>query len=487
MNRGATKLRDELRWLDATAQAELVRRGAVTAAEVVEAAIERIEALDGELNAVIHRSFDAARAGAPASGAGTGPFAGVPFLVKDLNAASAGDPLHNGNKAVRDARYVAPADSELVARWRRAGFVLVGRTNTPEFGLLPTTEPEAHGATHNPWDPSRSSGGSSGGAAAAVAAGMVPAAHASDGGGSIRIPASACGLVGLKLSRGRTSLAPAGDESGLSVQHAVTRSVRDTAAILDVTAGPAPGDMAVAPPPARPWLEEVGADPGRLRVGVLSTSPAGELHPECREAALGAGRLLESLGHHVEESHPAALDHPEETGRTFLARWSTGARTAMIAAGRLAGRELGEDDVEPPTWVMASIGDATSGVALALALAAAAAYTRELASWWAAGSDLLVTPVLGEPPWPLGELVVTRGEDPVPSMQRTTTLVPFTTHFNISGQPAISLPLHWTPEGLPVGVQLVAAYGREDLLIRVASQLEAAAPWADRRPPDVPA
>jgi len=485
MSQSRTTLADELRWLDATAQADLVRGGEVTAAEVVEAAIERIETLDGELNAVVHRSFDAARAGAAAGG--DGPFAGVPFLVKDLYAASAGDPLHNGNRAVRDAAYVAPADSELVARWRRAGFVLVGRTNTPEFGLLPTTEPEAHGATHNPWDLSRSPGGSSGGAAAAVAAGLVPAAHASDGGGSIRIPASACGLVGLKVSRGRTTLAPAGDESGLSVQHAVTRSVRDTAAILDATAGPAPGDMAVAPPPARPWLAEVGSDPGRLRVGVLATSPSGGLHPECREAALGAGRLLESLGHHVEESHPAVLDHPEEAGRTFLARWATGARTAMIAAGHLAGRELGEDDVEPSTWVMASIGDATSGVDLALALAASAAYARELASWWAGGFDVLVSPVLGEPPWPLGDLVVRRGEDPVPVWQRTTTLVPFTTHFNISGQPAISLPLHWTPEGLPVGVQLVAAYGREDLLIRVASQLEAAAPWADRRPPAVPA
>jgi amidase len=479
-----TGLREELRWLDATAQADLVRRGEVSAEEVVEAAIERIEALDGPINAVIHRTFDAARAAA-SGGPGTGPFAGVPFLVKDLYAATAGDPLHNGNKAVRDAGYVAPADSELVGRWRGAGFVLVGRTNTPEFGLLPTTEPEAHGATSNPWDPSRSPGGSSGGAAAAVAAGMVPAAHASDGGGSIRIPASACGLVGLKVSRGRTSLAPAGDESGLSVQHAVTRSVRDSAAILDATAGPAPGDMAVAPAPARPWREEVGTDPGRLRIGLLATSPAGELHPECRAAALGAGRLLESLGHHVEESHPAALDHPQETGRTFLARWSTGARTAIINAGRLAGRELGEDDVEPPTWLMASIGDATSGVDLALALAASAAYTRELASWWAGGFDLLVSPVLGEPPWPLGDLVIARGDDPVPMMQRTATLVPFTTHFNISGQPAISLPLHWTPDGLPVGVQLVAAYGREDLLIRVASQLEAAAPWADRRPPEV--
>jgi amidase len=478
-----TRLRDELRWLDATAQAELVRRGEVKAAEVVEAAIERIEAVDGTLNAVIHRTFDAARAAAPANG----PFAGVPFLVKDLYAASAGDPLHNGNVALRDAGYVAPADSELVARWRRAGFVLVGRTNTPEFGLLPTTEPAAHGATRNPWDPSRSPGGSSGGAAAAVAAGLVPAAHASDGGGSIRIPASACGIVGLKVSRGRTSLAPAGDESGLSVQHAVTRSVRDSAAILDATAGPAPGDMAVAPPPLRPWLEEVRADPGRLRVGVLAHSPAGELHPECREAALGAGRLLESLGHHVEESHPPAMDRPQETGSTFLARWSTMARTAMIAAGRLAGRELGEEDVEPPTWIMASIGDATSGVELALAMAASAAYTRALASWWAGGFDLLVSPVLGEPPWPLGDLVVERGQDAVPLLQRTTTLVPFTTHFNLSGQPAISLPLHWTPDGLPVGVQLVAAYGREDLLIRVASQLEAAAPWADRRPPGVPA
>src|SRR5918993_1016196 len=476
MSQSRTTLADELRWLDATAQADLVRRGEVTAAEVVEAAIERIETLDGELNAVVHRSFDAARAGAAAGG--DGPFAGVPFLVKDLYAASAGDPLHNGNRAVRDVAYVAPADSELVARWRRAGFVLVGRTNTPEFGLLPTTEPEAHGATHNPWDLSRSPGGSSGGAAAAVAAGLVPAAHASDGGGSIRIPASACGLVGLKVSRGRTTLAPAGDESGLSVQHAVTRSVRDTAAILDATAGPAPGDMVLAPRPVRPYAAEVGADPGRLRVGVMATSPAGTLHPECRDAALGAGRLLESLGHHVDEAHPAALDRPEETGRAFLARWSTNARMAM----RLAGRTLTEDDVEPATWLMASLGDATSGVDLALALAASAAHTRELASWWAGGYDLLVTPVLGEPPWPLGELVVDPRDDPLPAMQRTTTLVPFTTHFNVSGQPAISLPLHRTADGLPVGVQLVAAYGREDLLIRVASQLESAAPWADRRP-----
>jgi amidase len=242
--------------------------------------------------------------------------------------------------------------------------------------------------------------------------------------------------------------------------------------------------MAVAPPPVRPWLDEVGADPGRLRVGVLATSPAGDLHPECREAALGAGRLLESLGHAVEESHPPALDHSQETGSAFFARWSTGARVAMINAGRLAGRELGEDDVEPPTWLMASIGDGTNGVDLALAIAASATYTRELASWWAGGFDLLVSPVLGEPPWPLGDMVVPPGGDPVPMLTRTSTLVPFTTHFNISGQPAISLPLHWTPDGLPVGVQLVAAYGREDLLVRVASQLEAAAPWAGRRPPD---
>jgi amidase len=477
---------DELRWLDATAQADLVRRGEVTAAEVVGAAVERIEALDGDIGAVIHRRFDAARAEAAAPDL-AGPFAGVPFLVKDLYATSAGDPQHNGSRAVRDAGFVATEDSELVARYRRAGFVLVGRSNTPEFGLLPTTEPVAHGATRNPWDASRSPGGSSGGAAAAVAAGLVPAAHASDGGGSIRIPASACGLVGLKVSRGRTSLAPAGDESALSVHHVVTRSVRDTAAILDATAGPAPGDTAVAPPPVRPWSAEVGADPGRLRVGVLAASPGGDLHPECRAAAEGAGRLLESLGHHVEDSHPAALDHPEETGRSFLARWATGARTAMIAAGALAGRELGEDDVEPTTWLMASLGDATSGVDLALAYAASAAYTRALASWWAGGFDLLVTPTLGEPPWPLGDLAAASADEALAVWQRTTALVPFTTHFNISGQPAVSLPLHWTPDGLPVGVQLVAAYGCEDVLVRVASQLEAAAPWAHRRPPATPA
>src|SRR5215213_11928423 len=466
--------------------AAAVRSGQVAPAEVLEQHLERIAALDGRLGAFRLLRTEEVRAEARAleqrGDLGGLPLAGVPVAVKD-NVDVAGCPTRNGSAATSPEP--AAADDELVRRLREAGALVVGKTSVPDLCLWPSTESEAFGASRNPWSLDHTPGGSSGGAAAAVAAGMVPAAHASDGGGSIRIPASACGLVGLKVSRGRTSLAPAGDESGLTVQHAVTRSVRDTAAILDATAGAGPGDMAVAPPPARPWLEEVGADPGRLRIGLLSTSPAGELHPECREAALGAGRLLESLGHHVEESHPAALDHPEETGRTFLARWSTGARTAMIAAGRLAGRELGEDDVEPPTWVMASIGDATSGVDLALALAASAAYTRELASWWAGGFDLLVSPVLGEPPWPLGDLVVARGEDPVPLMQRTTTLVPFTTHFNISGQPAISLPLHWTPDGLPVGVQLVAAYGREDLLIQVASQLEAAAPWADRRPPEV--
>jgi amidase len=305
---------------------------------------------------------------------------------------------------------------------------------------------------------------------------MVPVAHASDGGGSIRIPASACGLVGLKVSRGRSTLAPSGDESSLSVQHAVTRSVRDTAAILDATAGPAPGDMVVAPRPVRPYAAEVGADPGRLRVGVMATSPAGTLHPECRDAALGAGRLLESLGHDVDEAHPAALDRPEETGRAFLARWSTNARLAMLTAGRLAGRTLTEDDVEPATWLMASLGDATSGVDLALALAASAAHTRELASWWAGGYDLLVTPVLGEPPWPLGDLVVDPGGDPLPAMQRTTTLVPFTTHFNVSGQPAISLPLHRTADGLPVGVQVMAPALGEATMFRVAAAIESAAP-----------
>ena len=472
---------DDVAWLDATAQAELVRTGKVSPAELVEGAITRVEKLNPELNAVIHPLFDKARAQA-ASELPNGPFRGVPFMVKDLFAPTAGDPIHNGMRVLRDAGNVASDDVYVTARYRRAGFVFVGRTNTPELGLLPTTEPLAHGATRNPWDVSRSPGGSSGGSAAAIASGMVPVAHASDGGGSIRIPASMCGLVGLKVSRGRITLGPDRDETGLSVNHVVARSVRDSAGILDVTCGPAPGDMVVAPAPARPYRDEVGADPGRLRVGLLAHDPGGTLHPDCVAAVRAAAALLESLGHHVEESHPAVLDRPAENVASFLARWSTTARLGLQVVGRMVGRELTAADVEPYTWVMAEMANGVSGVDLARALAASAAFTRSLAGWWAGGFDLLLTPTLGSVPPRIGEL--SPALDDADAFRTTlTALVPYTTHFNVSGQPAMSLPLHWNDDGLPVGVQLVAGYAREDVLFRVAAQLEQAQPWAHRRPP----
>ena len=472
---------DDIAWLDATAQAELVRTGQVTPAELVEGAITRVEKLNPEINAVIHPLFDKGRDQA-AGELPDGPFRGVPFMVKDLYAPTAGDHIHNGMRVLRDAGNVASDDVYVTGRYRRAGFVFVGRTNTPEMGLLPTTEPLAHGATRNPWNTTRSYGGSSGGSAAAVAAGMVPAAHASDGGGSIRIPASMCGLVGHKVSRGRITLGPDRDETGFSVNHVVARSVRDSAGILDVTQGPAPGDMVVAPAPARPYRDEVGADPGRLRVGLLAHDPGGTLHPDCVAAVRGAAALLESLGHHVEESHPAALDRPVENVMSFLARWSTGARLALSAVGQMIGRELTADDVEPYTWVMAEMANGVSGVDLARALAASAAFTRDLAGWWAAGFDLLLTQTLGAVPPRIGELSPALDDD-VAFRRTLTALVPYTTHFNVSGQPAISLPLHWNDDGVPIGVQLVAGYAREDVLFRAAAQLEEAQPWANRRPP----
>jgi amidase len=371
---------------------------------------------------------------------------------------------------------VPAADSWLVGRYRAAGFVIVGRTNTPEFGLVPTTEPESHGATRNPWNIEHTPGGSSGGSGAAVAAGLVPVAHASDGGGSIRIPASMCGCVGLKVTRGRITMGPEGDESLVSVNHVITRSVRDSAGVLDATQGPGPGDMAVAPPPLRPYVDEVGADPGRLRVGLLAKNPHGTVHPDCEAAVRDAAALLESLGHHVEESYPSALDDPEAS-RTFGARWFTQARRAVAALGNIVGREITAEDVEPVTWFMSEVGNSLSALDYASALYASMQYTRRIASWWEDGWDVLLTPTLGEPPPRLGELMTPEGQ------AKVVSLVPFTTHFNVTGQPAISLPLSWNGEGLPIGVQLVAGFGREDLLFRVASQLEAARPWAERRPP----
>ncbi len=468
---------NEVLWLDATAQAELVASGQVSATELAEAAMARVEEVDGELNAVIHRRFDRAL-DEIATGLPQGPFHGVPLLLKDLFADSAGDPAHNGNRALRDIGWTAAADSWLVARLRAAGFAFLGRTNTPEFGLVPVTEPHAYGPTRNPWDVSRSPGGSSGGSAAAVAAGMVAVAHASDGGGSIRIPASMCGLVGLKPSRGRTTLGPDGDETGLSVQHVVARTVRDSAALLDVIQGPGTGDLVVAPPPLRPYRDEVGAAPPQLRCGLLTFSPTGPLHPECESAVRRAGALLEGLGHVVEESHP---EIDPDAGRRFGARWAVNNKARLVGLGQQLGRPVTADDVEPLTWAMAQSADQYSAVDLALAMAASSRFTRQVAAFWN-DHDLLVTPTLGGLPPLIGQLEPDPAQ-PLAGQGAVMALVPFTTHFNMTGQPAISLPLHVSASGLPVGVQLVAAYGREDLLIQVAAQLEQAAPWADRRPP----
>lgn len=470
--------------LDAVGQAALVRRGEATPRELVDAALARIEALDGALHAVIHRRFDAARAEASSEQLPRGAFRGVPMLMKDLGGETAGDPYHAGMRALRDAGYRAAGDSYFAAKVRAAGFVFIGRTNTPELGLVPTTEPEAHGATHNPWDLSRSAGGSSGGAAAAVASGMVPLAHASDGGGSIRIPAALCGLVGLKPTRGRSSFGPALGErwAGFSVELAVSRTVRDTAAFLDVVQGPMPGDPYTARAPVRPYALEVGADPGRLRIGLMTRGPrALAVHPECARAAEEAAHALTGLGHAVELSHPPVLDDPAGTS-AYVTVVACSVARALDAWGTRLGRTLGEDDVEPLTFALATIARGWPVTRYLEAIETVHAGGRRMAEWWDRGFDLLLTPTTAEPAPPLGSFVCTK-DQPLAGFLRAAPFGAFTSAFNMSGQPAISLPLHETPDRLPVGVQLVAATGREDLLLRVAAQLEAARPWSGRRPP----
>ena len=474
---------EALAFMDATAQAELVSSGQASPRELVDAAIQRIEKLDGELNAVVTRQFEQARAAADGP-LPDGPLRGVPFLLKDLGALERGVPYASGLKAARRAGYVADHDGMVTERYRAAGLICLGRTNTPELGLVPTTEGEAYGPCHNPWDKSRSCGGSSGGSAAAVASGMVPVAHASDGGGSIRIPASECGLVGLKPSRGRVPLWPEVAEGwgGMAVQLAVSRSVRDTAAMLDAAAGPAPGDLHTPPVPQRPYRQEVGADPGRLRIGLLTSAPEASTptHPECVAAAEATGRLLEELGHTVELGGPPALADPG-ISQAFLPCYGTWTAAELELWGSLLGRPLTPDDVEPATWAIAEIGRGVSGIQFVAALNAMHHYSARVQRWWEEGWDLLLTPTISEPPPPLGEYAAPP-DNPFHPVTRSVLEVAYTIPFNMTGQPAISLPLHWTAGDLPVGSQLVAAYGREDLLLRVAAQLEQARPWADRRP-----
>jgi amidase len=474
----------ELSDLDATAQAELVRNGDVSPSELVDDAISRIEKLNPELNAVIHPLFDKAREQARGE-LPDGPFKGVPMVLKDLDGHTAGDPYHFGNKALKAINYVPDFDSYSHAKLRDAGFVFVGKTNCPELGLLPTTEPEAYGPTRNPWNTEHSPGGSSGGTAAAVASRMVPVGTAGDGGGSIRIPSSECGLVGLKPTRGRVSFGPDLGEvwKGLVVRGALARSVRDSAAVLDVMSGQMPGDPYTAPRLDRPLAEEVGADPGRLRIGVTTDAPEHltAVDPICAQAAGDVAALLSELGHHVSEESPASLDDPQlvADGTVLLSSWINWELTDL---GRMIGRDLVEDDVEPTTWAFARMADDIKVADYIGATERLDAAARTAAQWWANDFDLLLTPTLPMTPPKLGTFD-SPPDNPLHGVLVAASLIAFVVPFNISGQPAISLPLHWTEDGLPVGVQLVAAQGREDLLVRIAAQLEEARPWADRRPP----
>ena len=468
---------------DAVGLAALVRAGEVSARELAEAAIRRIEARNGELNAVIHKLYDKALAAADSPDLPDGPFRGVPMLLKDLWPASAGDPVHLGMAVLRDAGYTHPTDGNQVTCLRRAGFVFVGRTNTPELGLVATTEPLAYGPTRNPWNTGHGPGGSSGGSAAAVVSGMVPVAGAGDGGGSIRIPAALCGLVGLKPSRGRVSNGPREDESGLSVVHVMARTVRDTAALLDVEAVPFPGDTVVAPRPERPFAEEVFRKPGRLRIGLWVDSPGDgrvEVDPECVAAAEGAALLLEGLGHSVEATGPAALSD-ERLLANFAKTWGVSTAFALDEVGEMLGRPLTPEDVEPATWFSAERGRKTLATAILRTQTATQLFGRAMAEWWADGWDLLITPATARPAPEIGELVSTP-DNILQSFINSLPYGTFTLPFNLSGQPAISLPMGQTAEGLPVGAQLAAAYAREDLLLQVAAQIEATNPWPHLAP-----
>jgi amidase len=477
-----SSLADETRWMDATDQAALVAKGEVSPSELLKAAIERIKQSNPSLNAVVIEWFDHARSVAADPHLPKGPFSGVPFLLKDLYTSFAGQTLSNGNVALKEAGKVDATDTTLVARFKAAGLVIAGRTNSPEMGSLPTTQPVAWGPTRNPWALDRTPGGSSGGAAAAVAAGMVPFANASDGGGSIRIPASCCGLVGLKPSQGRITVGPARAETGLGVELCVSRTVRDTAGLLDAVRGPGIGDSVIAPAPRRPYLEEVGADPGRLRIGLLDAHPRGEfLHEDCVSAVRAAASKLAGLGHIVEPACPAGLADAK-LPYMFMALWATQMAMAARGFGETLGREVTADDIEPVNWVHIEQARRLSAVDYAIAEAAASAFRRSLQQWWADGWDLLLTPTVAEPP-PLLTEFDNNPEHPTSPMRRAGRFAAFTPPFNMSGQPAISLPLQRNAEGVPIGIQLAAAYGREDVLIRVAAQLESAHPWSSFHPP----
>lgn len=470
---------EQTAFLDATNQSELIKKGDVSAEELLDAAIEGAEKVNPDLNFLVTRMYDEAKSTISA-GLPDGAFTGVPFVLKDLLAQYAGVPTSAGTKLLADI--VPSVDSALVERYKRAGLVIFAKTLTPEFGFQPTTEPDLHGRCKNPWDTTRTPGGSSGGTASAVAAGVVAMGHGNDGGGSIRVPASCCGLFGMKPTRARNSQAPMqGDSrSGLTHEHALTRSVRDSAALLDATEGPVPGDPYFAPPKSRPFLEEVSTDPGRLRIALNVTPPSDkDIHPDCSQATHDAAKLCEALGHDVEITAPAY--EGIELTRAFVTLWECGARYILTNSAALHGREPREDDVEPLSWALYERGAKITGAQYLAAVNRIQKVSRIVAEFMK-DYDVLLTPTLGEPPVPLGTFDP-KPDNPLAGYYRAGKFGPFTAAQNMTGQPAMSVPLTWNDEGLPVGSHFIGRFGDEATLFRLAGQLEAARPWAQRRPP----
>jgi len=487
--------------LDALALADLVHRGEVTPGELLEEAIARAERVNPRINAIIRPLYDQARRDAAALPPSDAPFRGVPLLLKDLDAAVAGVPLTAGSRYLST---LEPArDGTIVARFRRAGAVIFGKTNTPELGITPFTEPRLFGPTRNPWNPELTPGGSSGGSAAAVAAGIIPVAHANDGGGSIRIPASCCGLFGLKPTRGRTPVGPDHTQlwSGLAIAHVVSRTVRDSAAMLDAIAGPEPTSPYWAPPVARPFAAEIGAPPGRLRIALTKRPFVSTVapHPDCAAAADDAARLLSGLGHDVEE---ADLDIDGDAfARDFFVLVCVEIAALLARAQERLGRRARRSELETNTAITAMIGRQQTAVQATRARDRLEAAIRGAAPIHDR-FDLVLSPTLGLPPPAIGALVPhgaeAFGHDVLVALRlgfllrlpgvveaavkRVFAFMPFTPIANVSGQPAMSVPLFWNAAGLPIGVQLQARFGDEATLFRVAAQLEAARPWADRRP-----
>jgi amidase len=467
--------------LDAMGQAELVNRKEATALELVDAAIARTQSLNPRLNCLATPMFDEARAVASRK-LPPGPLSGAPYMVKDLGQPCAGVRQTDGSKAL--AGFIADHDGGLVARLRKAGLVIVGRATAPEFGNHSTTEPEVFGPCHNPWELGRTAGGSSGGSAAAVAGRMVPAASASDGAGSIRIPASCCGLFGLKPTRGRISFGPDAGEvlSGLAVEHAVTRSVRDSAALLDATSGPVPGDPYWPAPPTGSYLEQVARDPAPMRIAWSARAPLGmPVDPECRMAVEATAKRLEQLGHHVVEDDPTYDE--EVLLDPMVTIWSVGNATDHDIVESRIGRAPRRDELEITTWELVERGRGVSAVQLVRAVDLIHEATRAMAPFFET-YDAWLTPTLAQPPLPLGVLNQSYGGADE-WWKFDLSFNPWNSIANLTGNPAMSVPLAWSAGGLPIGLLFTGRYGDEAALFRLAGQLERAYGWADKAPSEL--